>query len=84
VNWRHGAACVGQDPELFFPVSSTGPGAWEAEQARAVCQRCPVATPCLVWALEAGIDHGVWGGRTEEERRSLRRRAARGRTSPAT
>ena len=74
VDWRGGAACVGEDPELFFPASTFGPRMSQAEEARSICRRCPVTTDCLVWALDAGIEDGVWGGRTEEERRTLRRR----------
>lgn len=77
--WQHRAACLTEDPELFFPVGTTGPALWQAEEAKAVCRRCPVLGPCLAWALESRVEHGVWGGRTEEERRSLRRR--QGRTS---
>ena len=80
-NWRRSAACLVEDPELFFPIGAAGPGLWQAEKAKSVCRRCPVLTPCLTWALETGTEHGVWGGHTEEERRSLRRRRARGRTS---
>ena len=32
---------------------------------------------CLSWALESGQDSGIWGGMSEAERRSLRRRGAR-------
>ncbi|MEU8844630.1 WhiB family transcriptional regulator [Streptomyces roseus] len=32
---------------------------------------------CLEWALEGGMDMGVCGGLTEEERRAVKRRAAR-------
>ena len=31
------------------------------------------------WALESGQDAGVWGGLSEDERRALKRRAARNR-----
>ena len=34
---------------------------------------------CLAWALESGQDAGVWGGLSEDERRALKRRAARNR-----
>ncbi|MGY0056119.1 WhiB family transcriptional regulator [Streptomyces sp. LZ34] len=75
--WRH-AACVDEDPELFFPVGVAGPAAQE-QQARAkeVCGRCPVRDECLEYALSMGVTHGVWGGTGEEERRALRRRARR-------
>ena len=33
----------------------------------------------LAWALESGQDAGVWGGLSEDERRALKRRAARNR-----
>jgi hypothetical protein len=33
----------------------------------------------LRWALDLGLDHGVWGGASEDERRSIKRRAARAR-----
>ena len=35
--------------------------------------------PCLAWALESGQDSGVWGGLSEDERRAMKRRAARNR-----
>jgi WhiB family redox-sensing transcriptional regulator len=72
-NWRDHAACGYVDPDLFFPVSTTGVSLAGIETAKRVCQRCPVMTPCLRWALDLGHVSGIWGGTTEEERRALRR-----------
>jgi WhiB family transcriptional regulator, redox-sensing transcriptional regulator len=72
-DWRDHAACRGLDPDLFFPVTTAGASLAEIEAARRVCQRCPVTTPCLRWALDLGQVSGIWGGTTEEERRALRR-----------
>jgi WhiB family transcriptional regulator, redox-sensing transcriptional regulator len=79
--WRAKAACLDEDPELFFPTGTTGPALEQIERAKAVCRRCPVINQCLDWALTTGQDAGVWGGKSEDERRALRRaqqrRAAR-------
>ncbi|GBL23139.1 transcriptional regulator WhiB1 [Clavibacter sp.] len=40
---------------------------------------CIVRQDCLQWALESGQDSGVWGGLSEDERRAMKRRAARNR-----
>jgi WhiB family redox-sensing transcriptional regulator len=79
MDWRHNAACLTEDPELFFPIGNTGPAIQQIEEAKAVCRRCTVATICLQWALENNQDSGVWGGLSEDERRSLKRRTARAR-----
>ncbi|HVW40937.1 MAG TPA: WhiB family transcriptional regulator [Amycolatopsis sp.] len=71
IDWRHRAACRDEDPELFFPVSEMGPGARQVAQAKAVCARCPVRSDCLSHALDNGLDHGIFGGTTESERRKL-------------
>ena len=44
-----------------------------------MCRRCDVVESCLKWAIETGQDAGVWGGLSEDERRALKRRAARAR-----
>lgn len=72
--WQTRGACRTEDPELFFPVGNAGPARLQAEEAKAVCARCPVREACLQWALEAGQQSGVWGGMTEEERHLLRRK----------
>jgi WhiB family transcriptional regulator, redox-sensing transcriptional regulator len=72
-DWRDRASCLRLNPELFFPVSTTGASRTEIEAARRVCQTCPVLAPCLRWALDLGAVSGIWGGTTEEERRLLRR-----------
>ncbi|GHB04359.1 MULTISPECIES: WhiB family transcriptional regulator [Streptomyces] len=76
-NWRMHAACRDEDPDLFFPIGSTGPALVQTEDAKAVCATCPVREQCLEWALENGQDSGVWGGLGENERRALKRRARR-------
>ena len=66
-SWRLQAACRGVDPELFFPSPRQ-----RAAAARAICDGCPVRGECLAFALEAGIDDGVFGGLTRDERRQLK------------
>lgn len=75
--WRERAECLTTDPELHFPVGNTGPAAAQIIEAKAVCARCPVRAECLRWALATGQNHGVWGGRTEDERRAIIRGRAR-------
>jgi WhiB family transcriptional regulator, redox-sensing transcriptional regulator len=77
MDWRHYAGCRDEDPELFFPIGNTGPALLQIDEAKRVCQRCAVMESCLQWALESGQDAGVWGGMSEDERRTVKRRSAR-------
>jgi WhiB family redox-sensing transcriptional regulator len=54
------------------------------EVARRICATCPVKLPCLEYALASGIDHGVWGGASERERRRIARRRRLERTASLT
>ncbi|MDU7102917.1 MAG: WhiB family transcriptional regulator, partial [Corynebacterium sp.] len=56
MDWRHEAVCRDEDPELFFPVGNSGPALTQIAKAKLVCNRCPVASSCLKWALESGLD----------------------------
>jgi len=79
VTWRNRAACLEEHPDLFFPIGNTGPALVQIQKAKAVCGRCEVIETCLEWAMESGQDAGVWGGVSEDERRTLKRRYARAR-----
>jgi WhiB family redox-sensing transcriptional regulator len=72
-DWRDHAACRDTNPDLFFPVGTTGPAIEQIEQAKAVCRECVSQTACLDFALVTNQDSGVWGGTSEEERRKLRK-----------
>ena len=50
MDWRHNAACLTEDPELFFPIGNTGPALAQIERAKQVCARCEVREQCLAWA----------------------------------
>lgn len=71
-NWRERAVCRTEDPELFFPVGTSGSALLQIAEAKTVCRRCPVVKECLTWALENGQDAGVWGGMSEDERLALK------------
>lgn len=81
--------CVDEDPELFFGPHVCGQqcdgprGCHEAKsergrfyrisEAKKVCGICPEREACLAWALSTDQSYGVWGGKTERERRIMRR-----------
>jgi WhiB family redox-sensing transcriptional regulator len=67
--WMFHARCRGIDPAEFFPSDGTG-----VETAQRVCAACPVTVECLEYALLNRIEHGVWGGASERERRRILRR----------
>ena len=84
LSWMSSGACLQADPELFFPIAAVaGPGARQAEAAKAVCGRCPVRKNCLSFALEA-MPEGIWGGTTPDERRAARRRPSRHQAEPGS
>ena len=59
--------CAQTDPELFFSSDED-----DLAAAKKICGRCPIRQACLQLALDSGDDCGVWGGMSEQERRSLR------------
>ena len=74
--WRDHARCRDTDPELFFPVGTTGHALLAIDYAKRVCSQCAVTQECLDFALDTNQDSGVWGGLSEDERRSIRRERA--------
>jgi WhiB family transcriptional regulator, redox-sensing transcriptional regulator len=72
MNWREDVACRDTDPDLFFPIGTTGAALRQMEQAQQICRACPVQVQCLTWALENAVTDGVWGGTTPDERRVIR------------
>ncbi len=68
-DWMAEARCRETPPAVFFPSDGVG-----VDIARRICAECPVAAPCLEYALRNHIDHGVWGGASERERRRIARR----------
>jgi WhiB family redox-sensing transcriptional regulator len=72
-DWRSVAACRDTDPDLFFPVGTTGAALDQIAAATAVCRSCDAQTACLEFALATNQESGIWGGTSEEERRKLRK-----------
>jgi WhiB family redox-sensing transcriptional regulator len=72
-SWRNQSICRDTDPDLFFPVGTTGHALTQIARAKEVCGECPVSSECLEFALETNQDSGIWGGTSEEERRVMRR-----------
>ena len=66
--WHDNALCPQFDGDSFYPERG-----YSADYAKAICHRCPVETECLQWALDHDEQHGVWGGKSEKERRELKR-----------
>lgn len=81
------------DPDPFFPIIIDADGEewyddgtiWQAfgdtdsyyDEAREICNRCPVKEQCLQHALDNKERWGMWGGTTPIERRRVERRERR-------
>jgi WhiB family redox-sensing transcriptional regulator len=78
--WRQRAACRDIDTDFFFPNGETGEALAQAEAAKAVCAGCQVRPECLDFAMVTNQPYGIFGGLTEADRKTLRRRRSRERT----
>jgi WhiB family redox-sensing transcriptional regulator len=67
--WMKDRNCDGVNPNIFFPSRGDS-----IDPAVRICSNCPVAGPCLNYALANNLP-GVWGGTSERERRRIKRRA---------
>ena len=68
-DWMARGKCKEVAPDTFFP--SDGMGVLVAQR---ICAECPVAESCLEYALEHRIEQGVWGGKSERQRRLILRK----------
>jgi WhiB family redox-sensing transcriptional regulator len=67
--WMADGNCRLHPPATFFPSDGVG-----VDRARKICKGCPVGERCLDYALDQRIEHGVWGGCSERERRRILKR----------
>jgi WhiB family transcriptional regulator, redox-sensing transcriptional regulator len=72
-DWRRRHVSRGTDPDLFFPVGTTGPAIdnIKIRQGSLSSMPGPIRVPPL--RLAARIEYRIWGGTSEDERRQLRR-----------
>jgi WhiB family transcriptional regulator, redox-sensing transcriptional regulator len=75
----HTAALCPADPDLFYGHEGENrqDAAQRVAKAKAICGECPVRAECLGYALGRPEQYGIWAGKTELERRALRRQAQR-------
>jgi WhiB family redox-sensing transcriptional regulator len=69
-------SCQGKNVELFFVDPSEPEFRESTAEAKSLCKQCPYVAECLEWAIKNN-EMGVWGGTTERERASLKRRGLR-------
>jgi hypothetical protein len=68
LSWHDAAACQYTDPEVFFPEKGGS-----VRPAKKICAGCPVKDLCLEWALANDERFGIYGAKSERERRAIAR-----------
>jgi WhiB family redox-sensing transcriptional regulator len=68
--WQQQGRCHGKDKtSVFFP-----PKGGNNNLPKLICQGCPVQFQCLEYAVRTNQRFGIWGGKSEKERRIIRKR----------
>ena len=67
-SWMGFAACAEVGDDFWFPEKGGS-----SKAAKSVCMRCEVRGACLDYALDERIPHGIWGAKSERERREILR-----------
>ncbi len=74
VLWQHRAACRGPNQAIFFPppqMERRSDKRQRERRAKEICSECSVQVDCRSYAIEIREQHGIWGGLTAVERRSV-------------
>lgn len=71
--WMNKSVCKEYPPDWFIVDKSNN---HDAKKAKAVCDICPVKQECLDWAVsieaKTASMPGIYGGKTQQERRDFR------------
>jgi WhiB family redox-sensing transcriptional regulator len=67
--WHRPAACAGVPAAIMYPTRGDHDG---QRRALGLCGACPVTEICLEYALTNGEKLGIWGGKSERQRRLIR------------
>lgn len=82
--WMPYAACLDEDPDLFFPLGNkSNSDRAQILKAKNVCAGCPVINQCTERMGRIRADYGVFAGLDEWERVPSRTRGSRGPVRPA-
>lgn len=65
--WQDQAACRGANPDLFFPERGAS-----TRKAKSICRECAVREECLDFAIDHSEKFGIWGAKSERERRHIK------------
>lgn len=73
--WRDKASCKGMETNTFFPTKEKSgnkglPVNVALSKARLICAGCTVRQECLDFALQNGLQFGLYGGVPPRDRRS--------------
>ena len=71
LGWKEAGLCNQTDPEIFFPEKGGS-----TREAKRICRNCTVKEICLEHALETEERFGIWGGKSERERRAIKKKRA--------
>lgn len=66
-SWFADALCKGMNPNIFFPERGVS-----VNPAKKICSKCTVTHECLKYAIDNRIKEGIWGGKSERQRRAIR------------
>lgn len=67
LDWAKKAACSGMGAKYFYPETKAKT---DSKKALAACGRCNVRRECLLYAIENGEKHGIWGGTRQVKQRN--------------
>lgn len=72
-DWKNDAGCLGPNRTLFHNPHGERASTKRrrTNAAKRICRECPVQIDCLRSALDNREPSGVWGGKTEDERRTI-------------
>ena len=65
--WQTRGECNGAPQEIFFTERGE-----TKKRALSYCNVCPVRQECLDYALDNDERFGIWGGKSERQRRAIR------------
>lgn len=66
-------ACVnaGLMPDTWHNAGTSAAARADTAAAIAICNTCAGEADCLAWAIEHGVNEGIFGGKTARQRREI-------------